>query len=452
MNLPDDADKIIKQLVKHNYQAYAVGGCVRDSIMGTVPNDWDICTSATPEETIACFSGMFSVIPTGLKHGTVTVVVNKQPFEITTFRTESTYTDYRHPDKVNFVSKLSKDLQRRDFTINAMAFSDDSGLIDLYGGCNDISNRIIRCVGDPNKRFSEDALRILRALRFASVLGFDIEKDTKQAVINNKKLLQNIAPERLYAEFAKLLCGSNAESILMNYKEVIAEFIPQLSLMFGFNQCNPNHCYDVWQHTVKSVAAAPKNLVLRLTMLLHDCGKPAVFFTDDNGVGHFYGHPRVSVKIADSVLKFFHTDNKTTNTVLQLVEYHDTPIMPNEKSVKKYLNKIGKENFKLLLTVKRCDVFAQSPKTQLQKQAVINQTENIFNNIISQGYCMSVKDLNINGNDIISVGVPKGSQVGALLQKLLHSVQQGSLPNEKQALIAFAKKMAEKAEKNTENT
>ena len=299
--LPAGAAFIIDRLNKHGHRAYVVGGCVRDCLLGIMPKDWDICTSALPEEMQRIFRDQH-VVETGLKHGTLTVVIDHIPYEVTTFRVDGEYTDHRHPDEVRFVRDVREDLARRDFTVNAMAYHPEEGLVDAFGGQEDLAAGIIRCVGEAERRFDEDALRILRALRFASTYCFAIEEHTAAAVHSLKETLADVAAERIRVELAKLLCGKGAGDILRSYHDVMGQVIPQVRPMVGFEQHTPHHRYDVWEHTIRAVEAVPATEVLRLTMLLHDSGKPAAFTMDENGVGHAYGHQKISAEIADKVL------------------------------------------------------------------------------------------------------------------------------------------------------
>ena len=299
--IPSGAQKILQTLTDAGYEAYLVGGCVRDLLRGVEPHDWDICTSARPEETEDCFAGQ-RIIETGLKHGTVTVLEGGEPYEVTTYRTEGPYSDSCRPDYVEFVSSLEADLARRDFTMNAAAMDLEGNLRDPFSGADDIKAGRIRCVGEPACRFQEDGLRVMRALRFAAVLGYGIEERTAQAIHENRHMLRYVAAERIHVELCKLLAGEKAGNILRQYPDVLCQFWPQLEPLVTLEQNSPWHCWDGWEHTVHAVEAAPADLVLRLTMLLHDIGKPACKSTDENGIDHFYGHPAVSAKLADQIL------------------------------------------------------------------------------------------------------------------------------------------------------
>lgn len=430
----EQVEYIITVLEGNGFEAYAVGGCVRDSILGIEPKDWDICTSAFPNETINCFEG-HTIIKTGIDHGTVTLILDGIPFEITTFRIDGSYSDNRHPDSVAFVRNIQKDLQRRDFTINAMAYSKRTGIIDYFGGREDIYKRLIRCVGNPGKRFNEDGLRILRGLRFASRFGFSIEDKTAHAIIKNAKLLNNIAAERIFSELKQFLTGRHVYNLLTDFAEVFAEILPEIKPMFGFDQRNPYHCYDVWIHTVKAVESAPPDATIRLALLLHDIGKPSSFTVDENGTGHFYGHPNVSEKIASVILKRLKADKKTTDDVLLLVKKHDVIIEENKKSVRRSIVKMGTKNFEKLLIVKRCDAMGQAEEVRKPKLLYLERIKAIYNELLREEQCFKLADLKVNGNDIISQGIPRGKRVGEILELLFNMVVNEEIENNREILL-----------------
>lgn len=413
-----------------------MGGCVRDSILGKIPNDWDITTNALPEQVLKCFSN-YKIIATGLKHGTVTIIIDNEHFEVTTFRIDGKYTDNRRPDNVEFTGNLKDDLSRRDFTINAMAYNTKTGLVDFFGCKHDIENKIISCVGEPDTRFNEDSLRILRALRFASVLGFKIDSKTTQSIHKNKYLLKNIAVERISSELNKLLLGYNAKQILYNFSDVLIEFIPEIQLMIGFNQNNPHHNLDVWEHTIEAVSQSPYNIILRLSMLFHDIAKPLCYTEDEEHIGHFYGHAFKSSDMASIILKRLKYDNYTITTVKELIFYHDTNTKPKKRTIKRLLNKIGEERFKQLIEIKRADIKAHNPK-------YINDLDNTYstidllNEIIKQQQCFHLKDLKINGKDLIDIGIPKGIQVGVILNKLMDMIIDDDIENDRDKLLNMA--------------
>ncbi len=432
--IPAGAQKIFQTLIDADYEAYLVGGCVRDLIRGVAPHDWDICTSARPEETENCFAG-HRIIETGLKHGTVTVLEDGEPYEITTYRTEGPYSDRRRPDYVKFVSDLEADLARRDFTMNAIALGLDGSLRDPFGGAGDIKAGVIRCVGEPTQRFQEDGLRVMRALRFAAVLGYEIEEQTAQAIHENRHMLEHVAAERIHVELCKLLVGEKAGDILRQYPDVFCQFWPQLEPLITLEQNNPWHCWGGWEHTIHAVEAAPPELILRLTMLLHDIGKPSCKSTDENGIDHFYGHPAVSAKLADEMLQSLKFDNKTRERVVTLVEYHDVQIPNRERSVHKWLGRLGPETFFQLLEIKRADGMGQAYELVKDRLAELEEMKSKAEEIIAQGQCVSLKDLAVNGRDVIAAGIAPGPEVGRVLDRLLEQVLNGEVSNEREVLL-----------------
>jgi len=439
IKVPEEVQYIIGTLEENGYEAFIVGGCVRDAVLGKEPEDWDICTPALPEQTIKCFKEQH-IIETGLKHGTVTIVVDHKPFEITTYRIDGSYSDNRHPDSVEFVNDLKEDLSRRDFTINAMAYNPDRGVVDFFDSISDIKDHVIRCVGDADKRFQEDALRIMRALRFAAVLGFDIEEKTSAAIFRNKELLKNIAAERISSEINKLIVGQNIGDLLLSYTSVIKTIIPEISEMIGFEQNNPYHYLDVWRHTIESVVNAPADKVLRLTMLFHDIAKPKCYTVNDS-VGHFYGHSQVSADMTKQILKRLKYDKDTVKTVTQLIFYHDTDIQPKRKHIRRWLNRIGEERFRRLIEVMKADVMAQSERSRIEKINELEKVVPVLDEIIKQQLCFSLRDLDVNGRDLIAAGVTEGAEIGKTLNRLLEMVIDELLENEKDKLIAAAKEL-----------
>ena len=435
IKIPDYCKKIMSVLSANGFESYLVGGCVRDSLMGEKPHDYDITTNATPQEMLECFKD-FKVVETGLKHGTLTVVIDNKNIEITTYRVDGEYDDNRHPKEVSFTRNLKEDLKRRDFTVNAMSYNDISGVVDLYNGAEDIKNRIIRCVGEPDKRFNEDGLRILRALRFASVLGFDIESNTAKSIVKNKDLLNNISVERIFQEFKKLICGKNAEKILLEYKEVIAVFIPEIKPCFNFDQNTKYHSYDVYTHIIKTVSAVESDEKLRLSAFFHDIGKPLVYFTDENGTGHFYGHNNTSMKIAQAVLKRLKCDNETLCFVAQMVKYHDIEIVPTEKAVKRFLNKSSPLFLRELVKIKRADALAHAEQYR-DREEYLRSLLDILLKIEEENQCFTLKNLAVNGRDLIELGVKPNEEMGKILNNLLKAVIDGEVKNEKEELINF---------------
>ncbi len=434
LKIPDYALEAINALESAGFEAYVVGGCVRDMLMGKDISDIDITTNALPEETKKVFSSK-KTIDTGIKHGTVTVLVDKMPVEITTYRIDKGYSDGRHPDSVAFTRSLREDLARRDFTVNAIAYNPKTGIVDPFDGEYDIKNMIIRCVGQAEKRFGEDALRILRGLRFSSVLGFTLEADTMSATINCRHLLKNVSAERIYSELSKMLCGKDIRRVLLTYVEVFEEILPELKRMNGFNQRNFHHCLDVWAHTAAVVSSIEPIPHLRFAALFHDCGKPDCFSLGSDGVGHFYKHARKSTDKAEVALTRLKSDNFTKNRVMQLVKLHDTPIEPKENVIKKKLGKYGEELFFDLIKLQRADNMGMSPDFRY-RQETYGQIESIAREILSTQQCFSLKDLAINGNDLKALGI-SGKDIGTALKKLLNAVIDGKAENTKEALIVY---------------
>lgn len=433
LKLSQGAKKALELLHSSGHEAYIVGGSVRDMIMGLRANDFDITTSATPDQIKAALNG-YTTVDTGIKHGTVTFVYEKEPIEITTYRIDGEYKDSRHPESVKFTKNLENDLSRRDFTVNALVYNESEGIIDLFGGQNDIKNKILKAIGDPKKRFEEDALRILRGVRFASQLGFEIEENTKKAMIECAHLLHNISSERINTEISKFLLGKNVKKALLDNYEIIGEIIPEIKEMHGFEQNSKYHIYDVLTHTAVAIESVAPILHLRLTMLLHDTGKPKTYSQDENGQGHFYGHAKVSTEIAESFLNKYRYDNQTKEKVIQLVKIHDTPIELDRVFIKKRMNRLGKDLFFDLLKVKRADNLAQNPKHfWLDK---LDKFDIIAKEIIEEN-CFTLSSLNVNGSDLISLGFC-GKEIGNMLNTLLLEVIEEKLPNEKEALLKRA--------------
>ncbi len=437
--IPSGAQKILQTLTAAGYEAYLVGGCVRDLLRGVEPHDWDICTSARPEETERCFAGQ-RIIETGLKHGTVTVLEESEPYEITTYRTEGPYSDSRRPDFVRFVSSLEADLARRDLTMNAIAMGLDGSLRDPFGGAADIQTGLIRCVGEPDQRFQEDGLRVMRALRFAAVLGYEIEERTTQAIHENRHMLERVAAERIDAELCKLLVGTNVGEILRQYPDVFCQFWPQLEPLIGLEQNTPWHCWGGWEHTIHAVEAAPADLILRLTMLLHDIGKPACRSTDEDGIDHFYGHPAVSAKLADEMLRGMRFDNKTRARVVALVERHDVQIPLRSQAIRKWLSRLGPETFFQLLEVKRADNMGQAGELVRDRLAELDALRTRAEEILAQGQCLSLKDLAVDGRDVIAAGIAPGPEVGRTLNALLERAVSGEVENQREVLLELLRK------------
>lgn len=432
--IPFGARHILQTLTGAGYEAYLVGGCVRDLLRGVEPHDWDICTSARPEETQACLAGR-RMAETGLKHGTVTVLEAGRAYEITTYRTEGPYSDSRRPDYVEFVSSLEADLARRDFTMNAVAMDLAGKLRDPFGGIEDIKAGMIRCVGEPVLRFREDGLRVMRALRFAALLGYEIEENTARAVHDERAVLGRVAAERIKIELCDLLTGKKAGDILRRYPDVLCVFWPELGPLVTLEQNNPWHCWGGWEHTIHAVEAAPADLTVRLAMLLHDIGKPGCRSTDERGIDHFYGHPAVSAKLADRMLRALKFDNRTRERVVTLVEYHDVQIPCVDRSIRKWLGRVGTEAFFQLLEVKRADGMGQAYELVKDRLAQLEQMREKAEEIVAQGQCFSLKNLAVNGRDVISAGVAPGPEVGRILNELLEQVVSGQAANERETLL-----------------
>ena len=440
IRLPEKAALLISQLESHGHEAFIVGGCVRDGLLGRAPNDWDICTSASPEEMKRCFSN-FRVIETGLKHGTLTVLAEGEPFEITTYRIDGEYSDSRHPDQVLFTSDLREDLSRRDFTINAMAWHPQTGLVDPFGGARDLKRGSIRCVGKPEKRFREDALRIMRAVRFAGQLGFRVDAETDQALYQCCPLLDKIAAERTRMELDTLLCGAAAEKALRDYREIIAHFIPEIRPMFGLDQKNRHHIYTVWEHTLRAVSQIPDKPLLRLCAFFHDIGKPGSMTVDEDGCGHFYQHEILSEGLAGQAMKRLKYDNDTRETVLAVIRSHSVVFRPDSKQARRLLGKLGEERLRLLIELELADVKSQNPLYREERVANIAAFREKMEEVLAEEQCFSLRHLAINGKDLLYLGIPQGPEIGRILNVLLEQVVEEALPNEPDALREAARKV-----------
>lgn len=428
--------RALERLRDAGYPAYLVGGCVRDLLRGVTPHDFDMTTAALPEEIKAVFSDM-RVAETGIRHGTVTVLMDAVPLEITTFRTDGAYSDGRHPDSVRFTRTLEEDLRRRDFTVNAMALSPDAGVCDPFGGMEDLQNRIIRAVGDPEERFREDALRILRGARFAASLDFDVERSTADAMLRLAPLLEKVSAERISSEFVRLLCGEGVERILKDFRELIAFFIPEIRPCFDFDQKTPHHCFDVYTHTVKVVAATPPDPTLRLAAFFHDIGKPAAFTCKD-GRGHFRGHPEISAEIAETVMRRLRMEKKRIRDVCFLVREHDCLLKKTENASLRLLQRMPNALLDPLMHLMRADAVAKTdPAPSLAR---VEQLRDELWEIIRNSPCLTVKDLAVGGKELLELGIPAGKQVGDTLDMLLELVIDGVLQNSKQAITEYLMK------------
>ena len=441
MKLPVDVKVILNKLNESGYEAYVVGGCVRDSLIGKKPKDWDICTNAKPEETMEVFKG-FHIIPTGLQHGTITVMLNGEGYEITTYRVDGDYSDGRHPDKVSFTSSLAEDLARRDFTFNAMAYSEEEGIVDLYGGVEDLKYKRLKCVGNPIERFNEDALRIMRAIRFSSVLGTKIEENTHNAMVELYKNLDKIAKERINVEFSKMLCGKTPMFLLSEYHFIFSYIIPEIKPMIGFKQNNPYHWLDVWNHSLHVLfEVKEKDLPLRLAALLHDFGKPSCYVEGEDGVGHFYGHADKSVEITEGVLKRLKYSNEIIDEVLTLVKYHDIQISLSNKFIRRMLNKMSKETFEKLLVLRKADILGQANVDREKRLVEVEKIGQMLAEFKMEEECFSLKQLKINGNDLIKMGFKPGKEMGQILNKLFEMVVEEEIENDYEVLKNYVKEV-----------
>lgn len=433
IKLPKKVQYIIQTLEDAGYEAYAVGGCVRDSLLGREPDDWDVTTSAAPMQIKSVFQ---RTIDTGIQHGTVTVMLEHEGFEVTTYRIDGEYEDSRHPKEVIFTQNLVEDLKRRDFTINAMAYNDRSGIVDEFGGVDDLNNGIIRCVGDARERFSEDALRMMRAVRFSAQLGFDIDDATKNAITELAPTLKNISAERIQVELIKLLVSPNPDYIRTAYELGITKIImPELDAAFETEQNNPHHIYTVGEHLMKALTCIRADKALRIAALLHDIGKPRTKTTDEDGIDHFYGHAQLGEKMAVDILKRLKFDNDTITKVRNYVKYHDYEIDTTPKAVRRALNKIGEEYFSQILEIKLADMLSQSLYKREQKQQILDEIEEIYKDILEKQQCVSLKTLEVTGNDLMNAGVPQGKRVGEILHILLEDVLENPKHNTFEYLI-----------------
>lgn len=441
INIPDNVKFIIDTLENAGFEAYAVGGCVRDSILGRIPNDWDITTSAKPLETKALFRKTFD---TGIQHGTISVLMGKDIYEVTTFRIDGEYEDSRHPKEVSFTSELKEDLLRRDFTINAMAYNPSVGLVDLYGGAEDLKNKVIRCVGNAHDRFTEDALRIMRAVRFAAQLEFSIEKETEKAITELAPTLSKISVERIQTELIKMLTSDHPEYIEKAWELGITKvFLPEFDRMMETEQNNPNHCYSVGVHTVKVLKGVPGDKVLRLAALFHDIGKPDTRTTDEKGIDHFKMHPVVSEKISHDIFKRLKFDNDTENRVCRLVRFHDWTIGAVPGHIRRYINTIGEAAFPLIFDLNYADICAQSEYRRQDKLDQIQALKEAYNGVIERKECVSLKTLSVTGSDLINIGYKPGREIGAELSRLLDIVLDDPSKNTKETLLSIAGKKEE---------
>ena len=437
--LPEKVNKIITALEARGYEAYAVGGCVRDSLLGRTPQDWDITTSAKPEQVKQLFS---HTIDTGIAHGTVTVMLEREGFEVTTYRIDGEYEDARHPKEVQFTADLREDLRRRDFTINAMAYNETAGLVDVFDGMADLNSGVIRCVGKAAERFSEDALRMLRAVRFAAQLGFFIEEETKAAIRQLAPSLAKVSAERIQAELVKLLISAHPKELRTAYETgLTAVFLPELDRMMVCEQHHPHHCYSVGDHTIEALGNVAADRVLRLAVLLHDVAKPLCRTTDENGIDHFYGHPAKGAELARRILRRLKFDNNTTDAVCRLIAWHDDRPAISERSVRRAVHRIGTEQYPAIFAVKRADILAQSDYRREEKLAYVAEYERIYEEIRRKQQCLTIRDLAVGGRELIAAGMKPGREIGEALERLLELVLDDPSCNTKERLLAEAEKM-----------
>lgn len=446
IKLPKHVKYIIETLEQNGYEAYAVGGCVRDSILGREPNDWDITTSADPYEVKKLFS---HTIDTGLQHGTVTIMLEHVGYEVTTYRIDGDYEDSRHPKEVTFTKSLEEDLKRRDFTVNAMAYNDRDGLIDLFQGMDDIQKKVIRCVGNAEERFTEDALRIMRAVRFSAQFGYEIELETKKAIVKLAPNLKNISAERIREELIKLLVSDHPDYIRIAYETgITAQILPELDVCMETKQNTPHHKYTVGEHIIHSLANVPGDKVLRLAMLMHDIGKPYCITTDETGRDHFKGHAEKSAEMAAVIMHRLKFDNDTLNRVKRLAKYHDWAISlspPIKKAtVRSMISRIGEDLFPDLFTIGDADLLAQSDYFKAEKEEKQQLLKEMYREIIEQGDCLSIKNLAVSGNDLIEHGMKPGKELGQVLQKMLEDVLKHPSSNNKEYLLNHLNKYAER--------
>lgn len=436
IQMPEKVKYIIETIQAAGFEAYAVGGCVRDSVLGRIPDDWDITTSAKPEQVKALFR---RTIDTGLQHGTVTVMLDKDGFEVTTYRIDGKYEDGRHPTEVIFTACLEEDLKRRDFTINAMAYNEKSGLVDIFGGLKDIERKVIRCVGEPEARFGEDALRIMRAVRFSAQLGYEIEKQTKEAIVKLAHTLKQISAERIQVELVKLLVSPNPDFVRVAFETGITKVIlPEFDQMMACEQNTPHHCYTVGEHTIQALKLVPADKVYRLGMLLHDIGKPETKTTDEDGKDHFYGHPSRGEEMAKDILRRLKFDNDTIYKVTKIVRFHDygNSFEPTHKNIRKVIHKMGEDIFPLMFAVKKADILAQSLYQREEKLENLARCQQVYEEVKAAGDCLSLKTLAVTGKDLMEAGVQPGPRLGEILAQMLEEVLEDPGKNTKEYLLS----------------
>lgn len=435
IKIPQKANQIIARLTESGYEAYVVGGCVRDAILGRPAADWDITTNARPEQVKALFSG---TIDTGIQHGTVTVLIGREGFEVTTYRIDGEYRDGRHPSEVIFTPSLIEDLKRRDFTINAMAYNEAEGLIDAFNGMEDLKRGRIRCVGNPQERFTEDSLRILRAVRFSAQLGFEIERETKDAIAKFAPSLTRISAERIQAELVKLLTSDHPESFRTLYDTGITHVIlPEFDACMETPQNHPHHCCCVGEHILLTLQAVEADKVLRLAALLHDIGKPLTHAKDNQGIDHFRGHGEAGAELTDHILHRLKFDNDTICRVKHLVRVHDDRQIPlTLRGVRRAVYRIGKDCFFDYLKLRRADILAQNPSMHQEKLEALEKLEELYGQILDEHACLSLKELAVTGNDLIKAGMESGPKLGKVLKEMLELVIEYPEYNTKEYLLS----------------
>ncbi len=440
VELPIDVKNIIETLEAHGFEAFAVGGCVRDTLLLRVPGDWDITTSAKPEEVKDLFS---HTIDTGIQHGTVTVMQNNVGYEVTTYRIDGEYEDARHPKEVIFTSNLVEDLKRRDFTINAMAYNERVGIVDEFDGISDLENKVIRCVGDPMERFSEDALRMLRAIRFAAQLGFTIDEKTKDAIRELAPTLEKVSAERIAMELVKILVSNHPEEIRTAYELGLTKvFMPEFDVAMETVQNNHHHKYTVGEHSIVAMQNVKSDKVIRLIMLLHDLAKPVVLTTDDKGYDHFVGHTQAGADMARGILRRLKFDNDTIDIVYRMIRHHDDrPPMDNKALVRRRISEIGLENMPMMIEIKRADIMGQSEHQFESKMAYVDELEKFYLEVKEQGHCVDKKNLAINGRDLMELGMKPGKEMGIVLDLLFEVVLNDPKLNEREKLMERANKL-----------
>ena len=443
IQIPKHANYIIKTLQHHGYEAYIVGGCVRDAVLGRTPSDWDITTSAKPLQIKSIFN---KTIDTGLKHGTVTVMMEKEGYEVTTYRIDGTYEDHRRPNEVTFTTSLREDLMRRDFTINAMAYNDKDGLVDLFGGIEDLEKKVVRCVGKADDRFDEDALRMLRAIRFAAQLGFSIDEEAKDAIRRKHQFLKDVSAERIQVELTKTLTSAHPELIKTAYElGMTAVFLPEFDEMMATTQNNPHHKYNVGDHTIEVLKNIGPDKVKRLAALLHDVAKPVTKSTDNGGIDHFYNHYQKSAEMSEAILRRLKYDNHTIKGVKHLIEWHDfrwdDESYAGIAKVRRLVSKVGIEYFESLLELQRADILGQSSYLQDKKLKVLDEVAAIYQDVKRNHDCLTIKDLKIDGIDLIRSGIPAGKRMGIILERLLDMVIEEPKLNQRPILLELAKKI-----------